>query len=224
SSQPTFAELARIAGDAHVAGIMTGKAGVVHFHLGDGDRGLELIERLLDETEIPPRVLNPTHCNRRKVLFDEACELTRRGCSIDVTAFPAGDNADEYSAAESFRRFKKKGLDMTKLTISSDGGGCLPQFNKQGELIHLDYGRCTLLSETLKELLDEGFDTAQVISVFTSNVASLLKLGQKGEITVGKDADFVILDDHNRIESVMALGQWHQQNYETTQFGGFEKK
>ena len=41
SSQPTFEELARIAGDAHVAGLMTGKAGIVHFHLGDGDRGMD---------------------------------------------------------------------------------------------------------------------------------------------------------------------------------------
>jgi len=179
SSQPTFDELARIAGDAHVAGIMTGKAGIVHFHLGDGSRGLDMLERLLEETEIPPRVLNPTHCNRNKALFEQACELTKKGCSIDVTAFPPSDNTDEYSAAEAFIRYQEKGLDMQKFTISSDGGGCLPQFNSQGELIHLDYGRCTLLSETLKELLDKGADTTEVISVFTHNVASLLKLSQK---------------------------------------------
>ena len=38
SSQPTRDELLRIASDAHVAGMISGKAGIVHLHLGDGER------------------------------------------------------------------------------------------------------------------------------------------------------------------------------------------
>ena len=41
SSQPTLDELLRVASDAHVAGLITGKAGILHLHLGDGARGLE---------------------------------------------------------------------------------------------------------------------------------------------------------------------------------------
>lgn len=222
SSQPTFDEIARIAGDVHVAGLMTSKAGIVHFHLGDGSRKLDLIEKLLNETEIPARVLNPTHCNRNIPLFEQACKLTKRGINIDVTAFPPSDSEEEYSAAESFRRYNKGGFDMSKFTISSDGGGCLPHFDEQGELLHLDYGRCTLLSDTLKELLDEGYKLEEVIPVFTSNVAKLLRLHNKGTLEVGKDADLIILDNENKIESVMALGQWHQKNYKTVRKGGFE--
>ncbi len=223
SSQPTFDEIARIAGDVHVAGLMTGKAGIVHFHLGDGSRKLDLIEKLLDETEIPARVLNPTHCNRNIPLFEQACELTKRGINIDVTAFPATDSDDEYSAAESFRIYMKGGFNREKFTISSDGGGCLPHFDAQGELLHLDYGRCTLLSNTLKELLDEGYKLDEVMPVFTSNVAKLLRLTNKGTLEVGKDADLIILDNENKIESVMALGKWHQKNYKTIKKGSFEQ-
>ena len=86
SSQPTFDEIARIASDAHVAGLMTGKAGIVHFHLGDGERGMGMINEILEKTEMPARVLNPTHCNRKLDLFDEACQLSLKGCHIDVTA------------------------------------------------------------------------------------------------------------------------------------------
>ncbi|MCF6320114.1 MAG: beta-aspartyl-peptidase [Proteobacteria bacterium] len=222
SSQPTFDEVARIAGDVHVAGLMTGKAGILHFHLGDGKRGLDLLEKLLDETEIPPRVLNPTHCNRNIPLFEQACELTKRGISIDITAFPPSDSKEEYSAAESFRKYHQGKFDQSKLTISSDGGGCLPHFDKQGELLHLDYGRCTLLSDCIKELLDEGYKLEEVIAPFTCNVAQLLRFHNKGEIKIGKDADLVILDKHNKIESVMALGQWHQKNYKTIEYGSFE--
>jgi len=222
SSQPTFDEVARIVGDAHVAGIMTGKAGIVHFHLGDGDRGLDLIEQLLDTTELPPRSLNPTHCNRRIPLFEQACQLTKRGVSIDLTAFPDSENNEEYSAFEAFNIYRDKNFDPSKLTISSDGGGCLPHFDQQGELIKLDYGRCELLSNTLKQILDNNVPIEEALLPFTKNVAELLKLSSKGEIKVGNDADLVVLSEDNRIESVMALGKWHQINGETILFGSFE--
>ena len=47
SSQPTLDELLRIASECHVAGVMTGKAGILHLHLGDGARGLELVREAL---------------------------------------------------------------------------------------------------------------------------------------------------------------------------------
>ena len=74
SSQPTLDELLRVAGDAHVGGLMAGKAGVVHLHLGDGDRGLGLVREALDRTEIPPSVFYPTHVNRRRRLFEQPRE------------------------------------------------------------------------------------------------------------------------------------------------------
>ncbi|TDR20619.1 beta-aspartyl-peptidase [Marinicella litoralis] len=222
SSQPTFDEVARIAGDAHVAGLMTGKAGIVHFHLGDGDRGMDLINDLLQQTEIPARVLNPTHCNRKKVLFDQACQLTRLGCYIDVTAFPVAEDEDGLTAADAFKQFKANGFPPDKFTISSDGGGCLPHFDAQGELLHMDFGRNLALSETLKELLDAGLATDQVLPAFTSNVAKLLRLNTKGQVKVGLDADLVILDTEHQIQDVMAMGQWHRKNHQTLIYGGFE--
>jgi hypothetical protein len=57
-----------VAADAHVAGLMTGKAGIVHLHVGSGSRGLELVRQALAQSELPARVFNPTHVNRRKAL------------------------------------------------------------------------------------------------------------------------------------------------------------
>ncbi|NCF36698.1 MAG: beta-aspartyl-peptidase, partial [Gammaproteobacteria bacterium] len=82
SSQPTRDEILRLASEAHVAGLMTGKAGIVHFHLGDGARGLSMIRECLEVSEIPPRVFNPTHVNRNKPLFEEACDLSGLGCNV----------------------------------------------------------------------------------------------------------------------------------------------
>ncbi len=222
SSQPTFDEVARIAGDAHVAGLMSGKAGIVHFHLGDGHRGLDLLEELLVRTEIPSRVLNPTHCNRKTALFDAACRLTTQGCFIDVTAFPVAEGEDALTAADAFKQYHANGYPMERLTISSDGGGCLPHFDEQGELLHMDFGRCVAVSETLKTLLDDGYQASDVLPAFTANVATLLKLQHKGRIAVGQDADLLILDQENQIKDVMALGHWHRQNHQTLVWGGFE--
>ena len=107
SSQPTLDELLRLAAAAHVAGMMADKAGVLHLHVGDGPRGLEAIRRALAGSELPPRVFQPTHVNRRRALFDEAVALAKQGCTVDVTAFPVTNDEDAYSAAEAVRRYRK---------------------------------------------------------------------------------------------------------------------
>src|SRR3954471_19982491 len=94
SSQPTLDDLLRVAADAHVGGLMSGKAGIVHLHIGDGPRGLDLIWRALDQSEIPARVFNPTHVNRLKALFEEALDLAKTGCVIDITAYPVEEGED----------------------------------------------------------------------------------------------------------------------------------
>jgi len=84
SSQPTRDELLRLASEAHVGGLMTGKAGIVHLHVGDGARGLAPIREALEGSELPARVFNPTHVNRKKALFDEAIECIHRVGRLSV--------------------------------------------------------------------------------------------------------------------------------------------
>jgi beta-aspartyl-dipeptidase (metallo-type) len=91
-------ELLRVAADAHVGGLLTGKAGVLHLHLGDGTRGLSLVRDALAASELPARVFHPTHVNRRKALFDEALALAKQGCTIDITAFPVDEDEDAWPA------------------------------------------------------------------------------------------------------------------------------
>ena len=123
SSQPTLDELLRIASECHVAGVMTGKAGILHLHLGDGPRGLALVREALTKSELPARVFNPTHVNRRRALFDEALDLARQGSTVDITAFPVAADEDAYPAAEALDRYLAAGAPADRVTISSDAGG-----------------------------------------------------------------------------------------------------
>lgn len=221
SSQPTFEEIARLASEAHVAGLMTGKAGILHLHLGDGPRRLGLVERCLDETEIPPRVFNPTHVNRQKELFAEACDLATRGCTIDVTAFPKQSD-DEWSASEAVRRYLDLRLPTNHITVSSDGGGSLPIFDDRGEIISMNVGSSSALIETIRELMRAGRPLESVLPVFTSNVASLLRLPRKGRLVEGTDADLVVLDPDGGVQHVMARGRWHVRDGQPVVRGTFE--
>ena len=81
SSQPSFEEFARIAADARVAGMLSGKAGVVNVHLGDSPRKLDLILRVVRETEIPASQFLPTHVNRTRRSLKSAWILHARAAS-----------------------------------------------------------------------------------------------------------------------------------------------
>ncbi|MEJ5208660.1 beta-aspartyl-peptidase [Denitratimonas sp. CY0512] len=223
SSQPTLDELLRIASEAHVAGLMTGKAGLLHLHLGDGPRGLDLVRRALEQSELPPRVFQPTHVNRRRALFDESLELARRGVPVDVTAFPVEEGEDAWSAADAFIRYHDEGAPPQRLTISSDAGGCLPCFDDEGKVCGMDVGKPGALLETLGELLDRGVPLAQALPVFTSNAASTLRLAGKGRIAIGADADLVCLDEQHRALHVIARGRLHRRGGKTCLHGSFER-
>jgi beta-aspartyl-dipeptidase (metallo-type) len=222
SSQPKFDELVRLAADAHVAGLMTGKAGVLHLHLGDGRRGLELVRRALDETELPARVFNPTHVNRRRALFDEAVALAHRGCTVDVTAFPVEEGEDAYSAADAVRRYLDSGAPADRITVSSDAGGCLPCFDADGRVCSMDVGSAGELLKTLGELVATGLPLEQALPAFTSNPARLLRLAGKGEIAAGGDADLVALDAQGRAHTVIVRGEVHVREGAAVRRGTFE--
>jgi len=191
-----------------VGGLMSGKAGIVHLHVGDGDRGLDLIWRALDQGEIPARVFNPTHVNRRGRLFEEALAIAQRGCTIDLTAAPPTDR-DEVSAADGVIRYLDAGLPPERVTVSSDGGGYLPSFDADGRVTGMEVGRLDAPAAVLGELLARGQPLERVLPAFTSSPATLLRLEHKGRLVAGADADLVVLDPSGRPAEVMARGRWH---------------
>lgn len=156
SSQPTVDELLRLASEAHVGSMMSGKAGVLHMHVGDDERGLQLIRDVLAMSKIPARVLNPTYVNRRRALFDEAVALTTRGCTIDIAAFPVDDGDDAWSAPDALEQYWDAVSPRERVTVSSDGGGRLPKFDGDGVMITMDVGSSASRSETLVRCCSES--------------------------------------------------------------------
>ena len=222
SSQPTVDELLRVASEAHVGGLMSGKAGILHLHVGDGERGLQPVREALDRSEIPAAVFNPTHVNRRQALFEEALALAERGCTVDITAFPVAEEDDGLGAADALTRYLAAGLPPERVTVSSDGGGCLPVFDRDGRVTEMEVGSPAALIDTLRALAASGRPLEQVLPAFTSSPARLLRLPRKGRLVEGADADLVVLGADGAAEDVMARGRWVVRGSRAVVRGTFE--
>jgi len=206
SSQPTFDQVVQLAAQAHVAGMMTGKAGLVHFHLGDGDRGLDMLRRAASETELPRRTFHPTHVNRNPELWKEAMDLTDLGFTVDITAFP--NEAGERSSGEYVAEYFDRGLAASQLTLSSDGGGCLPAFDDDGVLTKMGVGSSSTLLATIRDACGLGAPLEKVLATCTSNAGALFRLHGRGRLVAGSIADLVICTEDLEVEGTMAGGQF----------------
>lgn len=235
SSQPTLDDVLKLAADCHVGGLLAQKAGTLHLHLGDGSRGLELIERAITGSELPARTFHPTHLNRRTALFEQALALAarfadeeRRGIGgrawhLDLTAFPVAAGDDALSAEQALLRYLDAGLPADRITVSSDSGGSLPEFDGDGCCVGMGVGDPGSLADCLAKLLAAGQPLERVLPAFTSNAADLLRLATKGYIDAGRDADLCVLDEQGRVSDVMARGMWHVRDGRARVLGTFER-
>ena len=211
SSQASYQEFVNTVAQARVGGLLSGKAGIVNVHLGDGARRLEYLFKIIEETEIPPTQLLPTHINRSDKLFKVGIEYAKKGGFIDLTTSsdPKFLEPGEMRAGEGLSLLLKNGVDIKHITFSSDGNGSMPVFDNNGKLIGL--GICsvkTLYREVKDSILEHNVPIEEAIRVITSNVAELLKLSNKGKIEVGRDADLVIVNkDILDIDMVIAKGK-----------------
>ena len=149
--------------------------------------------------------------------------LARRGCHVDITAFPVAEGEDAWSAADALLRYLDAGAPPDRVSISSDAGGCLPCFDAQGRVCSMDVGDSGALLGTLRELLDRGLPLERALPAFTCNVADLLRLPRKGRIAADMDADLVALDAQGAVAHAWAGGIAHVRAGAVVQRGMFER-
>lgn len=227
SSQPTVEDLAKVGAEARVGGILSGKAGVVNVHMGDGQDMLKLLEEVVWKTEIPIGQFYLTHMNRNRELFKEAIKYGKEGGLVDFTTSTTGKFLEdgELKCSTALRIMLDNGVEINNITFTSDGQGSLPNFDERGQFVGLQLGRVTSLYREVRDAVkNEGIDMSQAIRVITSNPADILKLNQKGYIKEGKDADIVLLNqDDLEIDTVMAMGKIMVLKGDVKVKGTFEK-
>jgi beta-aspartyl-dipeptidase (metallo-type) len=201
SSSPTGADLAWLGSEARLAGLLSGKAGILIMHMGDGKAGMAPLFDLIADTDIPVRVFRPTHVNRNLALCKEALEFAKMGGMIDLN--PDG----ELRTSEVLRMAEAQGVPLENITVSSDGQGSWTRYDEFGAVVEMGINSVGLLFRDFVGLLDDGFPVEDALPFFTSIVAKGLYLANKGVITEGADADFLLVDEHWNIRHMFSQGK-----------------
>lgn len=218
-------ELQRLASQARLGGMLSGKAGKIIVHVGGGAAGITQLERLLEQADLLRQQFLPTHVNRNQHLFDQAMTWMRAGGHIDLTA---GINPEKGA---------KGGLKVSDILpdlvssgchdqycVSSDGNGSLPKFDENGKMTGLSVADFdVLLTEIHDSLQRADLCLSRILPAFTANPARCLGLKQKGHIGVGYDADFLILETDFSVSGVIARGQKMMWEGQICQKGTFEE-
>lgn len=226
SSQATVEQFINTVAQTRVGGLLSGKAGIVNVHFGGGARKLEYLFKMIEQSEIPPTQISPTHMSRTKELLEAGVEWAKVGGFIDLTTSSDPDHLEEGEllASQGLKYLLNKGVSIDNITFTSDGNGSMPMFDEEGKLIGL--GICsvsTLFDEVRKSVLIEEISLEDALKTITSNPAKVLKLKDKGRIEVNKDADIVLLDKEDlKIDTVIALGKKMVENKNVLIKGTFE--
>ncbi|WP_105168944.1 beta-aspartyl-peptidase [Pseudoalteromonas sp. T1lg23B] len=206
SSQPTAQQLAQLAAQAKVAGMLSGKKGTVSIHVGPQPTHLGLLHQVAQTSDISLATFYPTHMNRSKALLDAGITFCQGGGHIDFTASTTEYDLahGEYSAAQALAYCLAQGVDPTLLTISSDGHASLPIFDEQLNLVGLEVGKEAALHQAFVQAVYE-FDVPMehALMAITANPARVLGLN-KGLIKIDSDADLVLLDK----QTLMPVHVW----------------
>lgn len=228
SSQPTLDELKRLTTQARVGGMLSGKAGVVQYHMGSGEAGLSMLFKIIEETEIPPHHLIPTHINRSEKLLNEGIEFAKKGGYIDMTSGIRSadgiDNENELTPAKAIKKCSESGVPMERVTMSSDGNGSMAVYDERGQVSKLLVAKMDSLHDELRNAIVKlGMKPEEVFAICTENPARANGLyPKKGTVATKSDADLLFLDADYNIKSVMARGRFMMKDNEVLVKGTFE--
>ena len=186
SLHPDMHELVKLVTDAHIGGMLAKKAGITHFHIGEGKQRLKLLRQMVEEFEVDPAWFYITHVERSEALMREGIRMAEQGSTCDLDTVEG-----ELHRWVSY--WLDKGGDPCRLTISSDASISSPM----------------KFSQEVRGLVrDHGMPLEQVLPLVTSNTADVLKLEIKGRLAPGKAADVVVMTrDELEIRDVLSLGR-----------------
>ena len=228
SSQSPKEAYQQITAEARVGGMLSGKAGVVNMHLGDGEDGLKMLYEITKNGEIPKTQIIPTHVNRNKRLFKEAIEWAKQGGIMDVTSSVSPESGSSHSvkSSEAVKQALEAGVNIENITMSSDGNGSMPIFDEAGNNIGVGVAsQISILNEFRDMVQKENIAITDAIKIITSNIAKFTKLyPRKGCLANNSDADILVLDKDLQLQHVWARGTHMVENGKPIVLGTFEKR
>ena len=213
-------ELIQIASKARVAGMLSGKPGIVVLHMGDAECGLKPVFRALSESSVPIRIFRPTHVNRNENLLEEAYRFLEKGGYIDLTCAIN----EHFAPGECIVKAVERGLSTEHITISSDGHGSWSEYAQDGTLLKIGVSKVDALYNELTFMVKElGMPLEKALPYMTSQVAEALDLlPEKGVVKEGSDADLLLLEKDMTLSTYIAKGKVFMKEKKLIRNGTYE--
>ena len=220
SSYPSALELLRLLRNVRVGGMLAGKKGILHLHLGALSSKMDLLFEIIENYEFPIEHISPTHVGRTKELFDQAITFAKMGGMIDITT-GASKYTDPY---KSVLYALDNNVSIDNITFSSDGNAGLDKLDKNNNLVGF---KSAPFDKNFEEVINlhklGGVPLEDALKLITSNPAKNLGLKNKGKVKVNSDADLCFLNSDLKLNTVIANGKFMLQDGELVVKGSFEK-
>lgn len=213
SSYPTDLDLLRLLRQVKVGGMIAGKKGILHLHLGALSSGMDPLFRIVEDHEFPIAHISPTHVGRTKDLFEQAIHFAKMGGSIDITTGASKYTEPYLSVGYAI----EKGVPVNRMTFSSDGNAGLDKLDGNGEILGIKPAPIEEnLRQTMLLIKENILPPDKALQLITTNPAANLGLSNKGHIGIHADADFCLFDDQWQLTDVFAHGQQLMDNGQLT--------
>lgn len=216
-----FAALAALAGELLQARANSGKASVLHLHVGRLKSGLDTLFQLIEALDFPVDMAVPTHINRSPAVtpvFEHGLRFAKAGGTIDFTCClgPLDNLPVGMDVVEAVKRSLDAGVSPERLTLSGDSGVAVPDGRDGTRAVPP-----SILFRDIRRLVHEGgLDWETALLPATHNPARVLGLaGRKGVVAAGADADLLFLDEDDRILAVMAGGRFIHGGTDINRYG-----
>ena len=210
SSGATVQDLIQLAKSAKIGGMLSGKAGIVHLHMGDEPDPFRPMLEAIDQGRLAPGDFYPTHVNRNPDILEDIKSLDE-ATPVDLTASIQSDGkplGKSISPSEAVVALLNAGVDLNRITLSSDACGAIPVFDADQNLTSIGIGMPNLvLAELIRMVRQQNIPLEQALCLVTANPARILSLPGKGRIEVGCDADLILFDEDFSIRYLMASGE-----------------
>ena len=220
SSYPSALELLRLLRNVRVGGMLSGKKGILHLHLGALSSKMDLLFEIVENYEFPIEHISPTHVGRTKDLFEQAIIFAKMGGMIDITT-GASKYTDPY---KSVLYALENNVSIDNITFSSDGNAGLDKLDDNNNLVGF---RSAPFDKNLEEVInlhklgEVAFEDS--LKLITSNPAKNLGLKSKGHVKNNFDADLCFFDSDLKLSSVIANGKFMMKDGDLVVKGSFEK-
>lgn len=187
----------------------TGKACLLHAHLGEANDPAAQLVHTMRHSGVPAHRFQATHCNYTPETMDAAVQVAALGGFVDFNPIltPEFGHPRAVPVAEAIQRSLDAGVDESRITMTTDGNASVPMALPDGSRGAYEKS-LTWLWDAVVELVRTGMSLPQALTFVTVNPARALGLAaRKGSIHLGADADLLVVRPDLTIRHVFARGR-----------------